>query len=55
MIKILNFIVKVLASILVILMCYLNLIVCILFWDSKYMVGFEVLDIIWKLEDEKYN
>ena len=55
MIKILNFIVKVLATILVILMCYINVIVCMLFWDGKYMVAFEALEIIWKLRDKKYN
>jgi hypothetical protein len=53
MTKLLNFIIKAIASFLVLLMFYINLIIIILFWDGKYMVAPKILDMLWQSKDEE--
>jgi hypothetical protein len=51
MIKLLNFIIKIIASFLVLLIFYINMIIIILFWDGKYDISTELMDMIWKQKD----
>lgn len=53
MIKLLNFTIKVIASFLVLYIFGINLIIVILFWDGKYMVTTEIIDMIWGFTDEE--
>ena len=53
MIKLLNFIIKIIASFLVLLMFYINVIIIILFWDVNMMGKMELMDMIWKSKDEE--
>ena len=47
MIVVINFLIKIVTSILCMLMFWLNLIIVIIMWDGKFMVVFKLLDLIW--------
>jgi hypothetical protein len=48
MIKVINFIVKLVLSLLCTVMWYINLIIVLIMWDGKFMVVHELLDLIWE-------
>ena len=51
MIIALNYLVKVLATLICFFMFCLNTVIVLLMWDGKYMVVFDIVDKIWN-EDE---
>lgn len=53
MIKLLNFIIKIIASLLVLLMFSINMVIVILFWEGKYEVSAGLMDMIWISTDEE--
>jgi len=55
MIKLLNFIIKIIASLLVFLMFFINMVIVILFWEGKYEVSKGVMDMIWYPQMKKNN
>lgn len=53
MIKLLNFIIKIIASLLVLLMFSINMVIVILFWEGKYEVSAGLMHMIWISTDEE--
>jgi hypothetical protein len=51
MIIALNYLVKVLASLICMLMFWLNFVIVLLMWDGKYMVVFDIMDKIWNKDE----
>lgn len=51
MIIALNYLVKVLASLICTLMFWLNFVIVLLMWDGKYMVVFDIMDKIWNKDE----
>jgi hypothetical protein len=47
MIKVINFTIKIILSLLAMFMCWINLIVVLIMWDGKFMVVHHLLDLIW--------
>ena len=48
MIKVINFTIKIILTILAMLMWYINLIIVLIMWDGKFMVVDDLLELIWK-------
>jgi hypothetical protein len=53
MIKIINFTIKIILSILVILMWYVNIIIVLIMWDGKFMVVDKLVHLIWEKPESK--
>jgi hypothetical protein len=51
MIIALNYLVKILASFICMLMFWLNFVIVLLMWDGKCMVVFDIMDKIWNKDE----
>ena len=47
MIKVINFTIKIILSVLAMLMWWINLLIIVIMWDGKFMVVHDLMDIIW--------
>jgi len=47
MIKLINFTIKIILSILAMLMWWINSIIVLIMWDGKFMVVHDLMDMIW--------
>ena len=47
MIKVINFTIKIILSVLAMLMWWINSIIVVIMWDGKFMVVHDLMDIIW--------
>ena len=47
MIKVINFTIKVLLTLICFPMLWLNLLIVIIMWDGKFMVVHHLMDLIW--------
>ena len=47
MIKVINFTIKVLITLISLPIWYLNLLIVVIMWDGKFMVTTELIDLIW--------
>tara|TARA_R110000782_G_scaffold134004_1_gene226362 strand:+ start:516 stop:692 length:177 start_codon:yes stop_codon:yes gene_type:complete len=48
MIKLINFTIKIILSVLAMLMWYVNIIIVLIMWDGKFMIVDIMLDLIWE-------
>ena len=47
MIKVMNFTIKIILSVLAMLMWWINSIIVVIMWDGKFMVVDHLMDLIW--------
>jgi hypothetical protein len=47
MIKIINFTIKIILSLLTMFMFWINVIIVLIMWDGKFMVTHRLMDLIW--------
>ena len=47
MIKVINFTIKIILSLLAMYMWWINIIVVLIMWDGKFMVVHHLMDLIW--------
>ena len=47
MIKVINFTIKIILSVLAMLMWWINSIIVVIMWDGKFMVVDHLMDLIW--------
>ena len=47
MIKVINFTIKIILSLLTIFMFWINVIIVLIMWDGKFMVTHRLMDLIW--------
>lgn len=47
MIKLINFTIKVLITLISVPIWYLNLLIVLIMWDGKFMVTSELIDLVW--------
>ena len=45
--KVINFTVKIILSLMAIIMWWVNLLIIVIMWDGKFMVVDKLLDLIW--------
>ncbi len=56
MIKIINFTIKLVLSLLALIMWWIHLIVVAIMWDDKFMIAEQLIDLIWdKPNQENQN
>ena len=48
MIKLINFTIKIILTLLTVIMWYVNLIIVLIMWDGKFMIVDIMLDLIWE-------
>ena len=53
MIKVIDFTIKVLVTLICLPIWYLNLLIVVIMWDRKFMVSSELIDLIWLEESDK--
>ena len=53
MIKVIDFTIKVLVTLICLPIWYLNLLIVVIMWDGKFMVSSELIDLIWLEESDK--
>ncbi len=47
MIKVINFTIKIILSVLAMLMWWINLLIVVIMWDVKFIVVHDLMDMIW--------
>jgi len=47
MIKVINFTIKIILSLLAIFMWWINIIIVLIMWDVKFMVVHDLINLIW--------
>ena len=53
MIKIINFTIKIILSLLTIVMWWVNMIIVIIMWDGKFMIALDLVELIWDKPESK--
>lgn len=48
MIKVINFTIKIILSLLTMFIWWINIIIVLIVWDGKFMVAHELINLIWK-------
>ena len=54
MIKLINFTVKLILSVLCTLIWWINIIMVLIMWDGKFMIAHQLLDLIWDKQENVF-
>tara|TARA_R110002153_G_scaffold207063_1_gene359941 strand:+ start:938 stop:1114 length:177 start_codon:yes stop_codon:yes gene_type:complete len=52
MIKLINFTIKIILTLLTVIMWYVNLIIVLIMWDGKFMIADDLVNLIWEKPDK---